>query len=225
MALKPGTPQRALIIAITIFVIALPVVPVAATDITDMTLTYYFDSQILAVNISHYVSNTKTHYVETIEIWRNDVSVFNRTYENQTYSWGEYDTFSVPANVGDNLTVTATELKGNSTTRWLIVTSSATTSSVTDTTTTTSTTTTESTITAVDPGGPGPSDVPANLAPVIIVGVFLVAFFIVFFAWLNPDKVPDAIKQLGTRIKDGLSRIWVGIGNLFNQLRTKITSK
>jgi len=226
MKFKPGTKQRTLIVAITLFVLTLPVVPVSATDIDAMTLTYDFGSQILAVNVTHSVSNNKTHYVETIEIWRNGISVLNQTYENQTYLWGEYDTFSISASVGDNVTVTATELKGDSFTSWLIVTGSTATNSVTDTTSTTSTETDSSeTTTTTAPDGPESPDTPANIVPVVAVGVFLVVFFIVLFAWLNPDKVPEVIKQLGARIKGGLSRIWIGIGNLFSQIKAKINSK
>jgi len=224
MNLKLGTTQRTLIIAITVLVLALPIVPVTATDITDTSLTYDFNSQLLTVNVSHYTSNTKTHYVESIEIWRNGISIHNQTYVNQTNSWWEYDTFSVSASVGDNLTVVATETKGDSITRWLIVTTSTATNSVTDTTTTTDSTSTtgESTETT---GGPDSLDTTANIGPLVAVGALLVVFFIVLFAWLNPDKVPDAIKQLGTRIKDGLSRLWVGISNLFSQIKAKASSK
>ncbi len=221
MNVKSGTAQRTLVIAITLLVLALPVTPVTATDITDMSLTYEFNSQLLTVNVSHYSSNTKTHFVETIEIWRNGISILNRTYVNQTYSWYEYDTFDVSANVGDNLTVTATESKADYFTQWLIVTSSTATNSVTDTVTS-DTTATDSTETTDGPDFP---DTPANIGPVVAVGAFLVVFFIILFAWLNPDKVPDAIKQLGTRIKDGLSRLWVGIGNFIGQIRAKINSK
>jgi len=241
MKLKSGTMKRTLFIVITVFVLVLPIVPVTATDITDMSLTYDFDSQVLTVNVSHYTSNTKTHFVETIKIWCNGVSVHNQTYENQTNSCWEYDTFDISASAGDNLTVSAIESKDYIITRWLIVTGPTTTStSVTDTTTTTTdttsttgstttdsteTTSTETTSGSTNPNIPDSPDTPANLGLVLGVGIFLVIFFIVLFAWLNPDKVPDAIKQLGTRIKDGLSRIWAGISNLFGQIRTKINSK
>lgn len=214
MKLKSGTTQTTLIIAITVFVLVLPVVPVTATDFTDMTLTYDFNFQILTVNASHYTSNTKTHYVETIEIWRNGISVHNQTYENQTNSWWEYDAFNVSASVGDNLTVTATESKGDSITRWLIVTSGTAINPITDTTGTTGPTDTAS--------GPGSPITTSNIGPVIAVVVFLVVFFIVLFALLNPDKVPDAIRHLGTRVKDGFSRIWVGLGNLFSRVKAKV---
>ena len=219
MKLKSGIPQRALIVAITVFVLALPIVPVTATDFTDMTLTYDFSSQILMVNASHYTSNTKTHCVETIEIWRNGISVHNQTYENQTNSNWEYDAFSVSASVGDNLTVSATESKGDTITRWLIVTSGTATNSVTDTTTTATTDSTEPTT------GPDSPSAPANIGFVTAIVIILVVVFIIFFAWLYPDKVPEIFKQLGSRIREGLSRLWAGIGNLGSQIKAKIGSK
>ncbi len=211
-----------MVIMFALIVSSIYTMPVEATEPEDIVLEYDFDSQTLTVNVSHYVANTKTHYIETIEIKNNDISVLNRTYVNQTYNWGMYDSFAVSTAVDDNLTVTATCKKGYSLTRWLIV--SSTTSTITTTTTTTTTTTnttdgTESPETALD------------VSPVIIVGIALVIFFILFFAWLEPDRFPG-----GSRIRAGLVWFWekvrggiswlgTAIGGLFQQIKGKVSSK
>lgn len=166
-------------------------------------LLYDFGSQILTVNVTHEGQN-KNDYIETIEILKNDISVLNRTYTNQTGDWGMLDTFSVSAVVGDNLTVTATCSKGYSITRWLVVTSTITTTTTNTTTTTTtqptsSSTTTESTTEATN--NTDSQGVPMNVSVAIGVVVVLIIFFIFFLMWLKPEYAPDALKNLGSRLK------------------------
>ncbi len=196
--------------------------PVDASEPESIALVYDFDSQTLTVNVSHYVANTKTHYIETIEIKNNDISILNRTYVNQTYNWGMYDSFAVSTAVGDNLTVTATCSKGYPLTSWLIV------SSTTTTTTTTTTDTTSTTNTTDVPEIPGTV---LDISPVFIVGIALVIFFILFFAWLEPDRFPG-----GSRIRAGLLWFWeklrgaiswlgTGISSIFQKIRDKVSSK
>ena len=209
----------AMVIMFALLVSSIYTMPVEATEPSDIVLTYDFDSQTLTVNVSHYVSNTKTHYIETIEIKNNDISILNRTYVNQTYNWGVYDSFTVAADVGDNLTVTPTCKRGHPLTRWLIVTS---------TTTNTGTDTTSTTTTTDGPGSPGTS---ANMSPVIVVGIALIIFFILFFAWLEPDRFPG-----GSRIRAGLLWCWeklrgaitwlgAGISSIFQKIKDKVSSK
>jgi hypothetical protein len=205
------------------------ITPVAATVAEDMHLTYDFGSQTLAVNVSHYVANTKTHYIETIEIHKNGFSVLNRSYTNQSFNWGRYDTFSVAAAIDDNLTVTALCSKGYSLTSWLVVTSGTSTNPPTTDTTTSTTQPTDGT------DSPG-----TNLGPNPMIGVGVTAvvavFLIIFFAWLNPDKVPIMFRQIGSRLrtrfswfgeklKNTFSWLKAGLGNLVQQIKTKSTSK
>ncbi len=212
----------AMVIMFALLVSSIYTMPVEASEPESIALVYDFDSQTLTVNVSHYVANTKTHYIETIEIKNNDISVLNRTYVNQTYNWGMYDSFAVSTAVDDNLTVTATCKKGYSLTRWLIV------SSTTSTTTTTITTTTTTTNTTDGTESPGTA---LDVSPVIIVGIALVIFFILFFAWLEPDRFPG-----GSRIRAGLVWFWekvrggiswlgTAIGGLFQQIKGKVSSK
>lgn len=203
--------------------------PVTASEPSDMSLVYDYGLQNLSVNVSHYVSNTKTHYIGQIEIRKNSLSILNRSYTNQSESWGVYDTFSVSASVGDNLTVTANCKKGYSITKWLIVTSGTSTNSAPTDTTTSTTEPTDST---------NPSGTTLGPNPLIGVGVAaaVAVFLIIFFAWLNPDKVPSMFRQVTSRLRTGLSWFgeklrksfsWLktGLGNLVQQIKTRSTSK
>ncbi len=195
--------------------------PVEATAPDDVQLTYDFDAQTLTVNVSHYSPSTKNHYIEKIEILKNGFSILNRSYENQSFSWGMYDTFSVSAVLDDNLTVTTLCSKGYSLTRWVVVSSTTSTSSTpTDTTTPTETTSPTQPTNGLDSPG---TTLDAGVA--IAAGVVVVLFLIIFFAWLNPDRVPESFKQLGARVRSRI--IWLGekMSGLLQQLKTRLPSK
>ena len=200
---------------------------------SDMKLTYEFQSQTLTVNVTH-VGQNKNDYIQIIEIFKNDVSVLNRTYTNQTEARGVLDTFDVTAVIGDNLTVTATCSKAYSITRWLVITSTTTTN--TSSAETTSTTTANETSTTEPTNTTNALDTPMNTGPVLAIVVGLLIFFILFFLWLKPEYAPDALKKLGTRIRAGLSLlteklreigVWIktGFTSLLQQLKIKLISK
>ncbi|MGY5872797.1 MAG: hypothetical protein RTV72_11165 [Candidatus Thorarchaeota archaeon] len=194
MSLQKRTVQNAIIITLALLICLLPIMPVEASEPENIALVYDFDSQTLTVNVSHYVSNTKNHYIENIEIWKNDISILNSTYTNQTFNWGMYDSFTVATDVGDNLTVTATcNLQGYTITSWLIVSSTTVTNSPTTTDTTTNTT--DATDGPESPGNTG------NVGLAIIVVIVLILFFTLFFAWLKPEYVPERFKQIGSRVR------------------------
>jgi hypothetical protein len=190
--------------------------PVDATEPSDIQQTYNFGTQTLAVNVSHYVSNTKTHYIETIEVLKNSVSIVNRSYANQSFNWGVYDTFSVSTAVDDNLTVTAFCKRGHSLTTWLIVTSTTATNPQPTETTTSTTEPTDV------PESPGAS---LGASAAIIAGVGVVVFLIVFFAWLQPGGISGTFKQLGSRIRAGFVSFGDKLSNLLQQIKTKVPSK
>ena len=197
MSSKKQTVGIAVVIALTILTGFANIPLGAATNPSNMLLVYDFGSQVLSVNVSHSVANTKTHHIETIEIQKNGVSLLNRSYENQSFSWGMNDTFSVSTVVGDNLTVTGFCSRGDFLTTWLIVTSTtATNSPPTNTTSTTETTSTDSLGTL------------AGAAPAIAAVVIVIIFFVLFFMWLRPEYAPDALKQLGSRIRTGVAGFW-----------------
>jgi len=188
--------------------------PATATVASDMLLIYDYGTQTLTVNVSHYVANTKTHYIETVKIWKNGISLLNRSYVNQSANWGMCDTFNVAAAVDDNLTITGVCSKGYALTRWLIVTSTVATNSPPSNTTST----TEPT------NGIDSSGAALGTAPAIAAGGVVIIFFVLFFAWLKPEYVPDAFKPLGARAKTGV--IWLGekMRGMLSWLRTGISS-
>ncbi|MFW9793383.1 MAG: hypothetical protein ACFFEE_03695 [Candidatus Thorarchaeota archaeon] len=201
----------AIIVALALMVCLVGSNRVEATEPEGIQLTYDFGAQTLAVNVSHYFQN-KNDYIETIQILKNDIFFMNRTYENQSVDSYVYDTFTVSASVDDNITVTAFCSRGYLITAWLIVSS----------TTSTSSSPTETTTTTTQPTNgeelPGAS---LGTGPAIIAVVGIAIALIIVFAWLNPDRVPDVIKQLGARIRSRLISIGEKIGGFLQQIRTK----
>ncbi len=220
MSLENRAVCLALVVTLTLLTSLANIPSCAATAPSDIQLVYDFGSQTLTMNVSHSTASTKNHFIETIEIRKNGISLLNRSYENQSFGWGMNDTFSVSTVVGDNLTATAVCNKGYSLTTWLIVTSTTATNTVpTDTTSTT-----DSPGTLLDAG------------PAIAMGVAVLIFFVLFFMWLKPEYVPDALKQLGSLIWTGvtwfgdklrgmLSWLRVGLGSLLQQIKTISSSK
>jgi hypothetical protein len=188
--------------------------PVTATEPSAIQLTYDFGAQKLTVNVSHYVANTKTHYIENIEVFRNDVSVLNQSYVNQSFNYGMIDSFSVTAAVDDNLTVTALCSKGYTLTRWLIVTSTTATNTQPETTPTTTPTNT-----------PPPSE--SSLGPMVatIAAVGVVLFLVLFFWWLEPDRFSSFFKNLGSRIRSAFTWTAEKVSHLFETAKTKLPSR
>jgi hypothetical protein len=180
--------------------------PVDATEPSNVALVYDFGAQTLTVNVS------KNHYIENIEILKNGLSILNRSYVNQSFDWGMYDTFSVSTVVDDNLTVTAFCSKGYSLTTWLIVTS-------------TTATNTPPTETTSPTGGTESPGTPLGAGVAIVAGAAVVIFLIVFFAWLNPDRVPKSLKQLGSRIRPGVDWFGEKLSNIVQQIKTRVPSK
>jgi len=214
MFLKKRAICIAVVITLTVLTGFANIPHAAATVAENIDLVYDYGSQTLTVNISHYVANTKTHYIETIEIWKNGISILNRSYVNQSAKWGMCDTFSVSTVVDDNLTVTGVCSKRYSLTTWLIVTSTVATNSQ-PSNTTSSTEPTD----GVDSSGTA-----LGTAPAIAAGGVLIIFFVLFFAWLKPEYVPDAFKPLGARAKTGVTWLGEKLRGMLSWLRTGISS-
>ncbi|MFW9966942.1 MAG: hypothetical protein ACFFEA_07295 [Candidatus Thorarchaeota archaeon] len=145
---------------------------VRADPIDQILLNYEQDTQTLFVNVTHDVPNPGNDYIELIEIFRNGLFQFNRTYPEQEFNFGRNDTFTISASSGDNLTVTATCSRGDSLSKWIIVGGSSTTTG--GTTTTPTQTETETTTPPPEPVEP--------LDPAIGIGVGLVAVVIFMLA-------------------------------------------
>ena len=74
---------------------------------SSIVLSYDFGTQTLDVTVSHTVSDA-SHYIEEIQVWKNDVSQTIETYTSQTTNSQHEDSFSISASNGDVLKVTAT---------------------------------------------------------------------------------------------------------------------
>jgi hypothetical protein len=221
MSLRNQTRNVTIIITVVLLIGLSQYTQVEATLPEEIQLTYQFGTQTLTVNVSHYVPNIKTHYIENIEVLKNGLSILNRSYSNQSFNWGMLDTFSVSAAIDDNLTVNVLCSKGYPLTTWLIVTSTT----ATNPQPTETTSTTEHTATTEPYNGPESPGASLGTSVAIIAGVGVVVFLIVFFAWLQPGGISETFKQLGSRIRAGF--VWFGekMSNLFQQIKTKIPPK
>lgn len=92
---------------------------------TQIVLYYYLDTQTLAVNVTHEVPNPANHHIELIEVFKNGLFQFNKTYQEQEFNYGLNDTLTISALEGDNLTVTATCTRGHFLSNWIIVSASS----------------------------------------------------------------------------------------------------
>lgn len=207
-----------IIIVLTLFMLTgFMQTPVSAHVPEDMKLSYDFGTQILTVNVSHYTPNTKTHYIEQIEVEKNGISVLNKTYENQSLSGYVYELFSVSTVVDDNLTVTAFCSKDYTLTSWVIVTS----------TTATNPTSTETTTTTQPPDGPDSPD--STLGAGLAIAGGGIAIIILVVLYIEREHLPESVRQLGTRLRTGsldvLYRLKTGFSNIIQQIRVRLGSK
>jgi len=147
---------------------------VEAENPTKIVLRYNQDTQTLFVNVTHQVPNPGNHYIELIEVFKNSVFQFNRTYPEQQFNFGRNDTFSISASSGDNLTVIATCSRNDFLSKSIIVSESTETTTTTDSTSPTEATTTEPT----EPPEPIEPLDPSVALGVGFVGavVFIIAF-------------------------------------------------
>lgn len=143
-----------------------------AANPTKIVMRYNKGTQTLFANVTHQVPNPGNHYVELIEVFKNSVFQFNRTYAEQQFHFGRNDTFSISASSGDNLTVIASCSRGDFLSKSIIVSDST---ETTTTTSSTSPTTTEPT----DPPEP-----PEPLDPSIAVGVGFVGAVVFILAFV-----------------------------------------
>ena len=93
----------------TVILVALAIFPnlVSAHSPSGMDLAYNSDTDTLTVTVQHSVTDPNSHYIEKIEIYKNDVLEIERTYTSQESSSQKSDTFSVDAVDGDVLKATA----------------------------------------------------------------------------------------------------------------------
>lgn len=73
----------------------------------DMILDYDFETEILSVTITHNSPSPTVHYINRIDIKRNDETIISETYDSQPTTSEFTYTYEVVANAGDELEVTA----------------------------------------------------------------------------------------------------------------------
>jgi len=103
--------MRSFISFLTILLLGLLMVgsaqPILAHSPSNIDLAYVYETQTLLVEIQHDVSNVNTHYIERIEVRVNTVLNQSRDYTSQQSLVGMSDSFVVPAEIGDEISVTA----------------------------------------------------------------------------------------------------------------------
>lgn len=92
------------LILVTLLVLA---TSIKANSPSSIDLSYDYDTKILDVKVFHSVSDANTHYIETLEIYVNDVLNISQGFTNQnTTSYLEVS-FSISVDYGDTIKVTA----------------------------------------------------------------------------------------------------------------------
>lgn len=81
--------------------------PVNANNPSSIDLDYNFGTQVLTVDITHFVTDVVGHRIDTIVIEKNSVEVVTRSYTVQDSTTGMSDTFDISAVHGDVLFVDA----------------------------------------------------------------------------------------------------------------------
>ena len=99
---------------------------------SSMTLEYTIATEELAVTISHSVSDVNTHYIELVEIWKNEILELSQDYTSQPDTTFTY-TYQINVTKGDELEVKATCNLGGSLTRNIIPIPDTTSPTTTDT--------------------------------------------------------------------------------------------
>ena len=101
--------RHALIIGILLClftVVILTPAPVSAHAPNSIHLSYDFNMEVLAITIEH--DGSDTHYINFIEIWKNEIPDTSKNYDSQTNSSHHVDTFDIEASHGDMLRARAT---------------------------------------------------------------------------------------------------------------------
>ena len=80
---------------------------IEANSPSSIDLLYDYDTKILDVKVFHSVADANTHYIETLNIYVNDVLNISQGFTNQnTTSYLEVS-FSISVDYGDTIKVTA----------------------------------------------------------------------------------------------------------------------
>ncbi len=93
---------------LTLFIMfSLSAMPVFSHPPTNMTLVYDTNTQTLSVTVVHTVADPNTHYIEYVVVNKNGAYEIDRNYTSQLSASAFVDVFTVDADNGDVLQVTA----------------------------------------------------------------------------------------------------------------------
>ncbi|MBD3193839.1 MAG: hypothetical protein GF317_02210 [Candidatus Lokiarchaeota archaeon] len=94
-----------ILISVFIFFTLFSTINVSCHPASDMILSYNLENQVLSVKINHFVSNSKTHYIDNVTISKNDDIVHILNYTSQPSNSNFTYTYSVNASTGDEIEV------------------------------------------------------------------------------------------------------------------------
>jgi|GEM_PF-6188935 len=113
--------KKYLFVAFIIISTSFLVNQVVAHPPENIDLSYNVTTQILTVTLTHNTANLNTHYVEKVELYKNDGSIIEKDYTNQPSSTYTL-MFNFPAVVGDRIKVEAECILGGKTEETITVT-------------------------------------------------------------------------------------------------------
>ncbi|UCE36149.1 MAG: hypothetical protein JSW00_11420 [Thermoplasmata archaeon] len=106
--MKKYVKKRILFLITLLFLLILLSQRAQAHPPSSMALEYDYSTQTLNVTISHSVGDPNSHYVESVEILKNDVESITTDYTSQPSTSTISYTYDISASDGDNFEVTAT---------------------------------------------------------------------------------------------------------------------
>jgi hypothetical protein len=105
-----GQLRKILLMVIIIFSLSLIILPQSALahNPGNMNLDYNFTAQKLNVTITHNVVDPNNHYIENVQIWKNNNLIVDQDYTSQPSTSSFTYSFDISASDGDVIKVTAT---------------------------------------------------------------------------------------------------------------------
>ncbi len=93
--------------SLILFILLILATSIKANSPSSIDLSYDYDTKILDVKVFHNVADANTHFIETLDIYVNDVLNISQGFTNQnTTSYLEVS-FSISVYYGDTIKVTA----------------------------------------------------------------------------------------------------------------------
>lgn len=101
-----------LIISLVTVTLLLSTMTVAAHPASEMNLSYEMDNEMLEVEIVHSVDNQEDHYIDNVEVRKNEELMMSKNYNSQPTSSSFTYEYELTASEGDNISVYSNCNKG-----------------------------------------------------------------------------------------------------------------